>query len=73
MLEEQNTDTPSSSSIKYDDICQIVGHLYLDSFQRTKATETQGNTIMEHLRNQNDALVKEVRELELQLEKRDGV
>jgi|TARA_R110002020_G_scaffold69203_1_gene180270 hypothetical protein len=69
----QNMGGSPENPFKYDDICQIVGHLYLDSFHKSQTMELHATSMIEQLRTQNSTLIKEVKELEEELEKRDGV
>ena len=73
MSAEQNMGAPLENSLKYDIICQVVGHLYLDSFHKSQNMELHAASMMEQLRIQNSTLIKEVAELEAQLKKHDGI
>ena len=75
MSVEQNYNQGASpdNSLKYDDVCKVVGHLYLDSIHKTQTMELHAKTMLEQLRTQNATLIKEVQDLEAELEKRDGV
>ena len=72
MSREENMDN-SSTSFKYDDICKIVGNLYLDSLHRIQTMETHNNSVIEHFRAQNSDLMQEVKDLQSELAKHNGI
>ena len=55
---------PAETPIKYDDICQVVGHLYLDSFHQRHTMETHFKAMLSQLQAQNATLMQEVKMLE---------
>ncbi len=73
MSMQANLGESPENSIQYEDICKIVGRLYLDSFHRVQTVEAQASNMIEQLRVQNADLIKEAQELESELEKRDGI
>ena len=73
MSTKANPSEPLENSVQYEDICKIVGTLYLDSFRRVQTVEAQASTMIEHLRAQNSTLIKEMEELEADIEKRNGI
>ena len=73
MSMQANMGESPEQSFQYDDVCRIVGHLYLDSFHKVQAVELQAQNMLEQLRIQNTTLIKEAEELEAELEKHDGI
>ena len=72
MSMQANPDESSENSIQYEDICKIVGRLYLDSFHRVQTMENQAANTIEQLRIQNANLIKEAQELGNELEQLNG-
>ena len=72
MSMQENMGESPEDSIQYEDICKIVGRLYLDSFHRVQTVEVQATNMIEQLRTQNANLIKEAQELEDELEERNG-
>ena len=61
------------NAIQYDNICKIVGNLYLDSCHKLQNMETHADSMVERIRAQNSTLIKEAQELRAELEKHNGV
>ena len=72
MSMQANMGESPENSIQYEDICKIVGRLYLDSFHRVQTVEVQATNMIEQLRTQNANLIKGAQELEDELEERNG-
>lgn len=50
---------PAETPIKWDDVCKIVGSLYLDSYHRVSTLESHFRSILEQLEQQNTELSRE--------------
>ena len=59
---------PAELPLKYDDICNIVGHLYLDSYHRISVLEDQFKSIIKTYVEQNQQLQQDNEILKKQLE-----
>jgi len=59
---------PAEKPIKWDDICRIVGNLYLDSYQRVSAIEDHARGIMAQYADRINDLTQENGQLKKALE-----
>jgi len=57
--------------INYDQICTIVGTLYLDSIRNNRMLEAKAKSLLNQLNEQLDALRQENQELRKLLEEND--
>lgn len=58
-----------NQGLQYEDICKIVGNLYLDSFHVKQGVESQFKTVVESLKTQITTLINDNAELEKELVK----
>lgn len=63
---------PKTAALKYDTICQAIGHLYLDSLHTRQSMEANFQSVLEQLRAQNLDMAQEIQHLREQLEKRNA-
>lgn len=64
---------PQERPITYDEICRIIGSLYLDSHRRISILEEQLNSIKKDADERIKLLIQENANLKKELDKRNGV
>lgn len=43
---------PTEAPLKYEEICRMMGHLYIQSQMQVKSSSEQAHTVVQHLKDQ---------------------